>query len=59
MFDSIVNLVTLIKLYKESAMRITDNVWILHGYFTHEMGASRQDVNEMCGIDENELDKEI
>jgi hypothetical protein len=54
-----VNLVTLIKLYKESAMRITDNIWILHGYFTHEMGASRQDVNEMCGIDENELDKEI
>jgi hypothetical protein len=40
-------------------MRITDNIWILRSYFTHQMGANREDVNEMCGIDEDELDKPL
>lgn len=53
------NLVALIKLYREATTRLTDNIWILRDYFTHEMGATREDVNEMCGIDEDELDKAI
>lgn len=52
-------LVRSIKLYKEAIMRTVDNIWILQAYFIHEMGASREDVNEMCGIDEDELDKTL
>ena len=40
-------------------MRTVDNIWILQTYFIHEMGASREDVNDLCGIDEDELDKTV
>jgi hypothetical protein len=59
MYRLMVLLVRSIKLYKEAMMRTVDNIWILQGYFIHEMGASREDVNEMCGIDEDELDKTL
>ena len=40
-------------------MRTVDNIWILQAYFIHEMGVSRGDVNEICGIDEDELDNTV
>ena len=53
------NLVALITLYRDATTRLTDNIWILQGYFIQEMGATREAVNEMCGIDEDDLDKAI
>lgn len=40
-------------------MRTIDNIWVLQSYFIQEMGASREDVNEICGIDEDELDRTV
>jgi hypothetical protein len=48
--------VRLVNLYKEAANRVTDNIWILHGYFTRNLGANREDVNRHFDINEDELE---
>jgi len=49
----------LVKLYKEAANRVTDNIWILHSYMTREIGIDRDVVNGQFEIDEDALEDMI
>jgi len=44
-------------LYREAAIRVTDNIWTLQSYFVREMQLRRDDVNTEFDIDENVLDE--
>ena len=49
----------LVDLFKKAVNRVTDNIWVVQGYFIRECQANRDDINTQLGIDEDELDETI
>ena len=45
----------ILRLYKEAAHQVTDNIFLLHHHFTHDLGFGREDVNTQFDINEEEL----
>jgi len=47
--------VHILRLYKEAAYRVTENIFLFHRHFTHDLGFGREDVNAQFDINEEEL----
>jgi hypothetical protein len=45
--------------YRDAAIRLTENILILQGYFRREMSVTREAVNDLFGIDEDDLDEAV
>lgn len=49
----------MIDYYRDAAIRVTENILILQGYFRREMSATREAVSELFGINEDDLDEAV
>ena len=58
-FKKVINLypVNLVGLYKDATNRMTDNIWLMHGFFIRQFQVNRMELNNQFGIDEDELDE--
>ena len=45
----------ILRLYKEHANSVTNNIFLFHRHFTHDLGFGREDVNAQFDINEEEL----
>jgi hypothetical protein len=46
-----------VRLLKEAATEITENIWTLRSFLTREMNFSREDIDVQFGIDEDALEE--
>jgi len=51
--------VCMVGYYRDAAIRVTENILILQDYFRREMSATRETVNDLFGINEDDLDEAV